>query len=709
MLQDAKVRQRFQLELSNRFEVLQCSDTALPITQRYDQFENAVSEAAEKVVGKHSSCGLPSWVTDKTTRLKLETDEAKKRYIVSKSKQSRACWRRLNSELNEAYKLDEAAMLNKQIEDLKLADTKGDYTTTWKIIHELSGKGKKTSVKVKKRDGTPPTSDKELLSEWKEYFSSLLNNCSGQSSSELPLPAAQDLQIQTDPPTRDETVLAISQMKTNKAAGLDAAITAEALQNGGDAMIDVVHRFCAEVYSSLTPPNQWTTSVIVPLPKKGDLSQMTNYRGISLLSIAAKVYNKILLNRIRDHMDPILRKNQAGFRPGRSCAQQIHILRRIMEGFQDYQLPLTVTFIDFKKAFDSIDRRVMFAVLRHYGIPEAVVNAISTLYNNSKSAVMVDGNSSDPFEVSTGVLQGDVLAPFLFIVLVDYLLKKATSDVDTGVVTHPRRSRRYPARVINDLDFADDIALLESTMSQAQAQLNRTATAAKELGLIISVPKTEYMTANCHPQPPLQVYGEAIKHVTDFKYLGSQMASSASDFKRCKALAWGAFWKLERLWRSSELPISTKIKLFHTTCVTILLYGCESWVLSKDMECKINAFATSSYRVMLNIKRRDHVSNSIIYSMTDTQPLVHCVRKRQLSFLGHILPLPEEEPVRRYAPYIPPHGKRRPGRPRTSYQSYIKRLLGYDEDDMSADQIATLAQDRCAWRNLVIACSAAEG
>ena len=180
-LQDAKVRQQFQLELSNRFEVLQCSDTSLPITQRYDQFENTVSEAAEKVVGKHSSCGLPSWVTDKTTKLKLERDEAKKRYIVSKSKQSRACWRRLNSELNESYKLDEAAMLNKQIEDLKLADTKGDYTTTWKIIHDLSGKGKKTSVKVEKRAGTPPTSEKELLSEWKEYFSSLLNNCSGQS------------------------------------------------------------------------------------------------------------------------------------------------------------------------------------------------------------------------------------------------------------------------------------------------------------------------------------------------------------------------------------------------------------------------------------------------------------------------------------------------------------------------------------------------
>ena len=177
------------------------------------------------------------------------------------------------------------------------------------------------------------------------------------------------------------------------------------------------------------------------------------------MSIAAKVYNKILLMRIRDHVDPMLRKNQAGFRPGRSCSQQIHILRRIMEAFGSYQLPLTITFIDFKKAFDSINRSVMFAVLRHYGIPEVIVNAIGVLYNNSRSAVMVDGNLSDPFQVTTGVLQGDVLAPFLFIVLIDYLMKRATENIESGVVTHPRQSRRHPAKTLNDLDFADDIAL----------------------------------------------------------------------------------------------------------------------------------------------------------------------------------------------------------------------------------------------------------
>ena len=82
--------------------------------------------------------------------------------------------------------------------------------------------------------------------------------------------------------------------------------------------------------------------------------------------------------------------------------------------------------------------------------------------------------------------------------------------------------------------------------------------------------------------------------------------------------------------------------------MTILLYGCESWVLSQDMESKINSFATSCYRIMLYIKRKDRVSNTIIHAMTNTKPLVHCVRKRQLGFLGHIFRLPEEEPARRY-------------------------------------------------------------
>ena len=97
-----------------------------------------------------------------------------------------------------------------------------------------------------------------------------------------------------------------------------------------------------------------------------------------------------------------------------------------MEGFREHQLPLIANFEDFKKAFDSINRSVMFSVLRHYGTPETLVNAIQVLYTNSSSSVMVDGSISKPFSVTKGVLQGDVLAPFLFIFLVDYLLLRST-------------------------------------------------------------------------------------------------------------------------------------------------------------------------------------------------------------------------------------------------------------------------------------------
>ena len=706
-LQDQATREEFQLELSNRFQALSSMDDSTDITERYESFETSVREAAEKVVGKRQPCGLPSWVSEETIRLKTVRDEAKKQFMLSKSQEARHRWRGLNTSLNNSYKADEVDALNKQMEELRSADERGDYTATWKIIHTLSGKNTKQNVKVKKQDGSAPSSENELLEEWKDFFSSLLNNDNGLVPSEVPQPTAKDLPIFTDPPTRDETAKAIAAMKTNKAAGLDCAITAEALQGGGDKMLDIIHAFCTEVYTTLSPPDQWISNVIIPLPKKGDLSLMTNYRGISLISIAAKVYNRILLDRIRPHVDPMLRNNQAGFRPGRSCAQQIHILRRIMEGFKEYQLPLIVTFVDFKKAFDSINRLMMFSILRHYGIPKTLVDAIQVLYTNSSSAVMVDGSLSASFNVTTGVLQGDVLAPFLFIILVDYLLGKA-SEPDTGVMTCPRQSSRYPAKILNDLDFADDIALLESSTTRAQSQLTRTADAAADLGLVISAPKTEFMTINCHPQPLLQVYGNLIKHVTDFKYLGSMMGSSASDMKRRRALAWTAFWKLERLWRSNTIPVATKVKLFNTTCVTVLLYGCESWIMSEDMVNKINSFGTSCYRIMLNIKRTDRVPNATIYSLTETTPLIERVRTKQLKFLGHILRMPHDEPVKEYALYIPTHGKRKRGRPRTLFLKYTQNLLGDMDDMLNKTQITAMAQDRTSWRDLVVACSAAD-
>ena len=106
------------------------------------------------------------------------------------------------------------------------------------------------------------------------------------------------------------------------------------------------------------------------MPKKGDLSLVTNYRGISLMPIAAKIYNKMILNRVVPFVEPLLRKNQNGFRRGRSTLSQILCLRRIIEECKLSNRDLALVFVDFSKAFDSIDRNKMFEILKLYGIPE---------------------------------------------------------------------------------------------------------------------------------------------------------------------------------------------------------------------------------------------------------------------------------------------------------------------------------------------------
>ncbi|XP_072047196.1 uncharacterized protein [Amphiura filiformis] len=133
----------------------------------------------------------------------------------------------------------------------------------------------------------------------------------------------------------------------------------------------------------------------------------------------------MILNRIRPEVDKVLRINQNGFRVGRTTVSHILALRRIIEGVKAKNLPAIITFIDFRKAFDTIHRGKMLQILKAYGIPNQLVEGIARMYENTKAKVVSPDGETEPFDILAGVLQGDTLAPYLFVVVLDYALMEA--------------------------------------------------------------------------------------------------------------------------------------------------------------------------------------------------------------------------------------------------------------------------------------------
>ena len=339
----------------------------------------------------------------------------------------------------------------------------------------------------------------------------------------------------------------------------------------------------------------------------------------------------------------------------------------------------------------------MWQILRSYGIPQKIVNGIRCLYDNVSSRVQVDSQLSDPFTVSTGVLQGDTLAPFLFIIVLDHVLSQTPPHF--GFVTHVNPEIR-----LTDLDFADDISLLDGSISDARNHIINLSENAAQVGLKINVDKTKLMTPLSTQNDIVLPDGSIIRQVDEFKYLGSMMSTSHADLNVRRGQAWSAFWSMKTLWRAKDVTLDLKIRIFKTTCLSILLYGSEAWSINKAMTSRINSFATSCYRYMLSIKRTDRVRNDAVMEKTGQIPLSVTVKQRQLSWLGHILRSDPEGIPRKYALYWPPHGQRKRGRPRLLYHKYIQDMTGHD----STDEIICAAQDRDGWRTAALLQSTSE-
>ena len=221
-----------------------------------------------------------------------------------------------------------------------------------------------------------------------------------------------------------------------------------------ETTVEMLYPLFKKIWEEETVPHDWKEGYLIKLPKKGDLSQCFNYRGITLLS-------RVILNRLTEHVDPILRDQKAGFRKGRSCTDQIATLRIILEQSLEWNTSLYVNFIDYEKAFDSLDRQTLWNILKNYGVPDKFVNLIRNQYEGMTCRVVHGQQLTYAFRVLTGVRQGCLQSPFLFLLAIDWLMKMSTEEKKNGI-------QWTLWEQLDDLDYADDLALLSDTQQQMQ-------------------------------------------------------------------------------------------------------------------------------------------------------------------------------------------------------------------------------------------------
>ena len=316
--------------------------------------------------------------------------------------------------------------------------------------------------------------------------------------------------------TTQGIVKILEELKPGKSAGPDN-IPIWILKEYAMLIAPVLQVICTQSYQTGILPSDWLTANIVPVYKKGDKSSPTNYRPISLTSVCCKTMEHIIYHSIMDHLNTynIINPIQHGFRPGLSCQTQLILLiEEILRAMdQNYQVDLIM--LDFSKAFDTVAHNKLLLKLEHLGIQSNTYSWIQTWLTNRTQKVVVEGETSNSLKVLSGVPQGTVLGPLMFLLYIN--------DISAGINSSIRL-------------FADDCVLyrvIKSTEDHdhLQQDLNTLVEWTEQWQMILNPAKCVTLNCTWSLLPSVAAYfinNTPLNSVEQHKYLGVMMNKSMS-------------------------------------------------------------------------------------------------------------------------------------------------------------------------------------
>jgi hypothetical protein len=536
--------------------------------------------------------------------------------------------------------------------------------------------------------------------EWYDHFSKLFNE--GQSN-ENRLPdlsngndADPDLHQEND--TADENIdidclecdisesevyEAIRALKNGKAAGPDG-ILSEFFKHAATTLVPYLVKCFNRLFSTGSYPTNWTESIIQPIHKKGDLNNPDNYRGISLLNISSKLYSYILNRRLSKWLEDqnVIDESQAGFRKSYSTVDHVFVITALIQKQLSYHRKLYVAFIDFRKAFDSVVRTKLWAVLRKNGINGKMYRAITSIYDIVKAKVRSGGELTNSFMCPLGLKQGEVCSPVLFSLFINELARDIISNGRHGIQLIPEFVE------ILILMFADDVILMSDTVCGLQNQLNVLYETARRLGLAVNLDKSNIVVfrngGHIAAYEKWMYDTEVMKIVNAYKYLGIYLSTRLSFSHSLNDMAGrakkGIIGILKLLWSLGDKSPTLFFKLFDVQIQPMLNYGAEIWGLDADLKIieKVQLFALKRF---LNVSSR--TPNVLVYGETGRYPLYINVYMKCIKYWLKILQMPAHRlPYKAYKMLVFLHEQNR----KTWATSVCYTLYKYGFDDVWLNQ-----------------------
>ena len=322
------------------------------------------------------------------------------------------------------------------------------------------------------------------------------------------------------------------------------------------------------------------------------------------------------------------------------------------------------------------------------GLPNETVTPIMMLYKNTKVEVRSSNGDTDYFDIAEGVLQEDTLAPYLFIICLDYVLR---TSIENSFKLTKERSTKCLAQTITDTDYTNDIALLANTPAQAETLLHCLEQAAAGIGLHVNADKTEYMCFNQRGHIST-LDGWFFKLVDKFTYQGSSISSTENDINTWLAKAWTAIDRLSVIWKS-DLTDKMKRSFFKAAVVSILLYGYTTWTLTKPMEKKLDSNYTRMLREISNKSWRQHPTKQQQYG--HLPPITKTIQVRQTRHAGHCW-RSRDELISDILLWTPSHERVKAGR---QARTYIQQLCA--DTGCSLEDLPRAMDDRSERRERV--------